>query len=192
MKIKHLGLTVLAAMAAFVVQPFTPDAQAAVLGGSSTCASVSFAYLNCAGSFAGNDKGASGTGLSNLESLFGSGWSFAGDSEDGLVSFVSGGDGTQVGSASTTLKGAGAIAVKAGASYSLYTVSDLAKFDWSTGGVTPVGKKGNMPGLSHLSVYRQAVVAPPDLQEVPEPAMLLGLVSVMGASTRLKRKKNEI
>ena len=101
---------------------------------------------------------------------------------------MSGGDGTQAGSASTDLSGFGAIAIKAGNSYSLYTVDDLATFDWGTAGVAKVGKKGNTPGLSHLSVYRQANPEPPVSQEVPEPSLLLGIVGIVGASQRLRRK----
>jgi hypothetical protein len=161
------------------------SAQAAVLGGSGTCSNATFAYLDCAGAFAGNDKGAQGTGLTNLNSLFGSGWSFAGDDSSGTVNFTSGGDGTQSGSATTNLTGFGAIAVKAGNSYSLYTVANLASFNWNTLGVTPVGKKGNTPALSHLSVYTKKVNPPRD---IPEPATLVGLVVAAGVGTRLKRK----
>jgi len=170
------------------VNGITSSARAATLGGSSTCSEVSFSYLNCAGSFSGNDKGAQGSGLSNLNTLFGEGWSFAGDNEDGLVSFTNGSDGTQVGSASTALSGFGAIAIKAGNSYSLYTVNDLATFDWATAGVAKVGKKGNTPGLSHLSVYRQANPEPPVSQKVPEPSLLLGIAGIAGVSRRLRRK----
>lgn len=188
MKIQQLVLATATTTALFFVQGVTSSASAATLGGSSTCSEVGFNYLDCAGSFSGNDKGAQGSGLSNLNSLFGDGWSFVGDNEDGLVSFTDGGDGTQLGSASTGLSGFGAIAVKAGNSYSLYTVSDLASFDWGTAGVAKVGKKGNTPGLSHLSVYRQADSAPPVSQEVPEPSLLLGIVGMIGVSQRLRRK----
>jgi len=189
MPLKQLMLMGCATAALAIAPSMTSAAQAATLGGSSTCASVSFSYINCAGAFSGNDKGAQGTGVDNLNALFGGGWSFAGDNEDGLVSFDVGGDGTQTGKASSSLSGFGAIAVKAGNSYSLYTVSDLASFDWSTAGVTPVGKKQNTPGLSHLSVYRQAnPIEKNEPAEIPEPGMLLGLVGVAGVGTRLKRQ----
>ncbi|NEZ55424.1 hypothetical protein [Adonisia turfae] len=184
--LKQLTLTVLGSTAVILAQSLTSSAQAATLGGSGTCANVSFNYIDCAGAFSGNDKGAQGTGLSNLDALFGSGWSFAGDNEDSTVSFTSGGDGTKVGSASTNLSGFGAIAVKAGNSYSLYTVADLSSFDWSTEGVTPVGR-GNTPGLSHLSVYKQAGEPEPESKSVPEPGLLLGFLGLVGTGVRLKK-----
>lgn len=187
MKIQKLAFVSATTAALFSMHGVTSSAKAAVLGGNSTCSEVGFSYLNCAGSFLGNDKGAQGSGLSNLNTLFGEGWSFAGDNEDGLVSFTDGGDGIQLGSASTELSGFGAIAIKAGNSYSLYTVNDLATFDWGTAGVAKVGK-GNTPGLSHLSVYRQASSEPPVSREVPEPSLLLGLMGIVGVSKRLRRK----
>lgn len=188
MNIKQFALTAMTTATLVGLSSATSSAQAAVLGGGSTCANVSFDYVSCAGAFQGNDKGAQGTGLSNLDSLFGSGWSFAGDNEDGLVSFLGDGLGAKSGTASTSLSGAGAIAVKAGNSYSLYTVADLASFDWGTAGVTPVGKKGNTPGLSHLSVYRQVNgVTEPEKQEVPEPSLLLGMVGLVSIGARLRR-----
>ncbi len=185
--IKQLAFTVLGSTAVMLAPSLTSSAQAAVLGGSGTCANVGFTYIDCAGAFAGNDKGNQGTGLNNLDALFGEGWSFAGDDEDGTVSFTSGGGGSQSGSASTGLSGFGAIAVKAGNSYSLYTIANLATFDWSTEGVTPVGR-GNTPGLSHLSVYTYA--GEPDTEEpasVPEPGLLMGLVGLVGMVS-LKKK----
>ena len=187
-KQKKLALVTATTVALLSVQGVTSSAKAAVLGGSSTCSEVSFSYLDCAGSFLGNDKGAQGSGLSNLNSLFGEGWSFFGDNEDGFVSFTDGGESTQLGSASTGLSGLGAIAIKAGNSYSLYTISDLAAFDWGTAGVAKVGRRGNTPGLSHLSVYKQASSEPPASQEMPEPGLLLGIVGMVGVSSRLRRK----
>ena len=187
MTLKKFALTAITTAAMVGLPALTSSARAAVLGGSSACSNVSFSYLNCAGAFAGNDKGANGTGLTNLDNLFGSGWSFAGDNEDGLVSFSGDGLGAKSGTASTSLSGAGAIAVKAGNSYSLYTVADLASFDWGTAGVTPVGK-GNTPGLSHLSVYRRANdPETPATKEVPEPSLLLGMIGLVSIGTRLRR-----
>ena len=186
--IKQLALTVLGSTAIILTQSLASSAQAAVLGGSGTCADVGFGYIDCAGAFGGNDKGAQGTGLDNLNALFGPGWSFVGDNEDSTVSFSSGGGGSKMGSASTNLSGFGAIAVKAGNSYSLYTVADLASFDWSTEGVTPVGK-GNTPGLSHLSVYKRGEEPKPASESVPEPSLLLGLLGLV--STGVSLKKNQ-
>jgi hypothetical protein len=184
--IKQLAIAAFTTTAVALSPALASSAQAAVLGGSGTCDKVSFTYLDCAGAFAGNDKGAQGTGLSNLNSLLGPGWSFAGDNESGLVSFTAGGTNTKVGKATTSLSGFGAFAVKAGNSYSLYTVANLASFDWSTAGVTPVGNKGNTPDLSHLSIYTKRQTPPP--KDIPEPTMLLGLATVVGMGTRLKRR----
>ena len=187
MNLKYWVVTSIATSAVLLTQAATPEAQAAVLGGSNSCTNVSFTYLNCAGSFGGNDKGAQGSGLNNLNGLFGAGWTFAGDNEDNTVSFLSGGDGAQTGSASTSLSGFGAVAVKAGNSYSLYTIADLANFDWSTTGVATVGN-GKTPGLSHLSVYTKAGKPEPEPTSVPEPGMIIGLVGLMGIGSRLKRQ----
>lgn len=188
MKIKHIFSAALTVAVVGIAQSAT-SAQAAILGASSQCANVSFSYIDCAGYFDGNDKGAQGSGINNLNSLFGSDWSYVGDQESGTVSFISGGEGSESGKASTNLSGAGAIAVKAGNSYSLYTVADLSSFDWSTTGVKGVGKKGNVPGLSHLSVYQSVLDQEPEKpQEVPEPGILLGLVGFAGMGARLKQK----
>ncbi|MBX2863038.1 MAG: hypothetical protein KTR27_05745 [Leptolyngbyaceae cyanobacterium MAG.088] len=187
--IKNIVLTVLGSTAVLLTPSLNSTAQAATLGGSGSCANVSFSYIDCAGSFSGNDKGAQGTGLNNLDALFGSGWSFAGDNEDSTVSFTSGGDGTKAGNASTSLSGFGAIAVKAGNSYSLYTVDDLSSFEWSTEGVAKVGKN-NTPGLSHLSVYTYAEGPEHESEpeSVPEPGLLLGILGLVG--TGFLPKKN--
>jgi hypothetical protein len=188
MKIRHLTFSAFAAAAAIFTQLGTSAAQAAVLGGSGTCANVTFSYINCAGAFAGNDKGAQGTGLTNLNSLFGTGWYFAGDNEDNTVSFSGGGTGAKTGSATSALSGAGAIAIKAGNSYSLYTVANLASFNWATTGVTPVGR-GNTPGLSHLSLYAQHRA--PEPRDIPEPGMIMALVAAGGLTAKLKRQAQE-
>ena len=188
MKTQHLISAALTATVIGIAQSAT-SAQAAVLGGGGQCANVSFSYIDCAGYFDGNDKGAQGTGINNLNSLFGSDWSYVGDQESGTVSFSSGGDGSQFGSATTSLSGAGAIAIKAGNSYALYSIADLSSFDWSTTGVKGVGKKGNTPGLSHLSVYKSVLDQEPEKpQEVPEPGIFLGLVGLVGMGTRLKQR----
>lgn len=187
MQVKKIATATLAASSLCLVASTFTSAQAAMIGGSSICESSSFSYVDCAGAFSGNDKGAQGTAIANLDSLFGGSWSFVGDSEDGTVSFAAGGDGTTAGTASTSLSGSGAIAVKAGKSYSLYTVENLASFDWDTFGVTPVGNN-NSPGLSHLSIYQQALDSTPSSEEIPEPGILLGLVMVAGAGRRLKQK----
>ena len=195
MKIKHLVTMAIAATAISFSQAVKP-AQAAVLGGGNgtpTCAKVSNNYfIDCAGYFEGNDKGAQGTGLANLNNLFSGGtWSFAGDSDtDNKVSVFFGSNGAdkKLGTATTSLSGiAGAIAVKAGNSYSLYKVADLGNFSWSTAGVKPVGQKGNTPELSHISIYTQDNGGNPP-QSVPEPSLLLSLVGVAGVGTRLKQR----
>ncbi len=190
MKIKQLAVITTTIAATAMVQAVAPSAQAAVLGtGNTTCAKVSFSFNDCAGYFDGNDKQGD-SGLSSLNSLFGEGWTFVGDSDSNnpSITFTSGGTGSTTGSARTNLTGAGAIAVKAGNSYALYTIEDLASFDWSTAGVKPVGKK-NTPTLSHLSLYRQAnPVQPPAAKEIPEPSMLLALVGLVGSGIGSRRE----
>ena len=185
MKIKCLVPVAIATMAISFSQAVKP-AQAAVLGGGNgtpTCDKVDSNYfLDCAGWFDGNDKGAQGTGLTNLNNLFGGNWSLAGDSDSSNPVVKTGGG--KSGTATTSLSGFGAIAVKAGDSYSLYTVKDLASFSWSTAGVRLVGKGKNVPDLSHISVYVKD-----DPQSVPEPSLLLSVVGIAGLGTRLKRNK---
>lgn len=188
MKIRYFVPVAITATTIAIAQS-VPAAQAATLGGSGLCANVdSSFYIDCAGSFDGNDKGSKGTAIENLDNLFGAGWTFAGDSDsDNLVSVVYGND-DQSGTATTSLSGAGAIAVKAGKSYSLYRVADLSSFQWSTAGVKSVGK-GNTPGLSHISVYQSPFNAQLEApQEVPEPSLMLGLVGLVGLGTRLKKR----
>lgn len=192
MRIKQLALVSATTAAIAIFQAVAPSAQAAVLGtGNTTCANVGFSFKDCAGYFDGNDKQGD-SGLANLNSLFGRDWIFVGDSDSNspAVSFTSGGTNSTTGSAKTNLTGAGAIAIKAGNSYALYTIDDLASFDWSTAGVKTVGRKGNTPELSHISLYRQAhPIQPPVTKEVPEPSMLLGLVGLVGIGIRSRREK---
>lgn len=191
MKVKNFVLTALMTAAVGLVQSTTSSAQAATLGGSGSCANVTFTYIDCAGYYEGNDVGAQGTALGHLNALFPDApWTLVGGDEDGTVTFGTSGLGSTSGTASTLLSGFGAFAVKAGNSYSLYTVANLARFDWSTAGVKPVGKKGlNTPGLSHLSIYRSSrPEVPPPAQPVPEPGILLGLVAAAGIGSSLKRK----
>ena len=195
MKIKRLVPVAIATMAISFSQAVKP-AQAAVLGGgngTATCDKVGSNYfIDCAGWFDGNDKGKQGTGLANLNNLFGGNWSFAGDSDSSnpVVKIeVVEKEGVKSWTAKTTnLSGFGAIAVKAGNSYSLYTVSDLSKFKWSTAGVELVGNGKNVPDLSHISVYLKDKEDDP--QSVPEPSLLLSLVGIAGLGTRLKRNKH--
>lgn len=190
MKIKHFVLTAAMTAAVGLVQSTTASAQAATLGGSGSCANVTFTYISCAGYYEGNDVGAKGTALGNLNTLFPDApWTLVGGDENGTVTFGTGGLSSTSGTASTLLSGFGAFAVKAGNSYSLYTVANLAQFDWSTAGVNLVGKKGNTPGLSHLSIYQSSrPEVPPPATPVPEPGMLLGLVAAAGIGSSLKRK----
>ncbi len=191
MKVKNFVLTAVMTAAVGLVQSTTTSAQAATLGGSGSCANVTFTYIDCAGYYEGNNLGARGTALENLNTLFPDApWTLAGGDEEGTVTLSTGGLGSTSGTAYTPFSGFGAFAVKAGNSYSLYTVANLAQFDWSTAGVKLVGKKGlNTPGLSHLSIYRSSrpEVSPP-ATPVPEPGILLGLVAAAGISSSLKRK----
>lgn len=183
MKIRYL-IPTLATATAIAFSYSTRAAQAAVIqggGGANTCDRVDNNYfIDCAGYFDGNDKGAQGTGIDNLNSLFGGTWSFLRDAQAGT--------GKSGAVTDSSLSGAGAIAVKAGNSYSLYTVNDLGNFSWSTAGVKLVGPAGKKkaPDLSHLSIYTRT----PDPKPVPEPGVLLSLVGVASIGTRLKRNKH--
>ena len=187
MKVKHFALTAVMTATVGLASSATSSAQAAVLGGTGSCANVTFTYINCAGYYIGNDKGAQGTGLNNLNSWFqGSPWTLVGEDESGA--------GLKEGTAGVpAFSGFGAFAVKAGNSYALYTVADLASFDWSTTGVARVGNQGrNIPGLSHLSFYKPTVPPTPEPESVPEPGLLLGLVAAAGIGSSLKRRADSV
>jgi len=172
-----------------IFQALGSSTQAVALKEGETCAGVTFTYEACAGVFAGNDKGPQGTGLSNLNSLFGAGWSFAGDNESGLVSFTTGGTTYQSGAATTRLSGAEEIAVKAGNFYALRTIDDLTYFDWSTDGLISVGNS-NKPNLSHISIYTQSGRSTPPPQDIPEPCLLLPLSGLVAVAKKLQRRPN--
>ncbi|MGB2924958.1 MAG: PTPA-CTERM sorting domain-containing protein [Limnothrix sp.] len=142
------------------------------------------------GSYSGNDTGAMGTGVSNLNALLPDySWSVAGKSDEGFGSFSSGGDGTKTGTWNTSLSGFGAFSVKAATGYLLFKTDDLSTIDWSTLGLLNNG--GKQPGLSHLTAYIGACVAncePPT--DVPTPAAVLPILGgLFGAASR--RKKGE-
>ncbi len=140
------------------------------------------------GAFSGNDTGAQGTAISNLNTLLGPTWTVAGKSDDGFGTFLSGGHGSQNGIWSTGLTGAGAFAVKAGNGYLLFETNDISTINWSTVGLV-VGR-GNTPGLSHLSVFTGGPVRPGDPAPVPEPLTLLGSGLALGFGGMFQKKRN--
>ncbi len=171
--------------------------QAATFGGG-TC-SVSEVTVtgygsadNCAGFFEGNDKPTGALSLldGGLFGDFGS-WSLTGTDDD----FTGTGSGqTGTWNFAQGFSGPAAVAVKAGDSFSLYffaNVADAYAGTFSTGGVDTVGKKGNIPGLSHLSVFtaQRPDTPPPTPQPVPEPASILGLLAMGGLGIGLKRQR---
>ncbi len=144
--------------------------------------SVSAASL--VGTFTGNDTGAKGTAITELNNLFPSDWALMGKSDEGFGTFLSGGTKTQTGSWATGLTGAGAFSVKAGTGYTLYTTADISVIDWTTLGL--LNKGGQQPTLSHLSLYTRTIEPKPT--PVPEHASaFVGLVGLAGVGL-LKKK----
>lgn len=132
------------------------------------------------GTYEGNDTGDKGTAIENLNDILGPTWTLAGKSDEGLGNFLSGGHDELSGVWSTGLSGAGAFSVKAGDGYLLFETDNISTIDWSTVGLT-VGKNGNTPGLSHLSVYTN---------DVPEPLTLMGSAVALGFGGYFQRKRN--
>ncbi|KOR35068.1 MULTISPECIES: PEP-CTERM sorting domain-containing protein [Planktothricoides] len=131
------------------------------------------------GTYDGNDTGAQGTGITNLDSILGPAWTLAGKSDEGLGTFSSGGEGSLTGTWLTGLSGAGAFSVKAADGYLLFETDDISTINWSTLGL--LNKGGQQPGLSHLSVYQK---------EVPEPLTLLGSGLALGFGGYFQKKRN--
>ncbi|WP_008312059.1 PEP-CTERM sorting domain-containing protein [Leptolyngbya sp. PCC 6406] len=163
---------------------------AALLGTSVLTASIvslsamSASAATLLGTFSGNDTGATGTAITNLNTLAAPGpWSLVGKSDEGFGTFLSGGTTTKDGIWSTGLTGAGAFSVKAANSYTLYLTDDISVINWSTVGITNQG--GQQPTLSHLSLYTRDYT--PEVS-VPEPMMILGSVVAAGTGLALKRR----
>lgn len=140
------------------------------------------------GTFSGNDTGATGTALTNLNTLAGpADWQLAGKSDEGFGTFLSGGTTTKTGTWSTGLTGAGAFSVKAANGYTLYLTDDISVIDWTTVGLTVPGPSGNQADLSHLSLY---VRPTPNSNgpTVPEPTAVLASFVGLAAVGVMKKK----
>jgi hypothetical protein len=145
---------------------------------SMSALSASAATLVGPGSFSGNDTGAQGTAISNLDSILGPTWTLLGKSDEGLGTVTYNGN-NKSGTWSTGLSGAGAFSVKAADGYLLYQTDDISTINWSTFGLLNNGQQ--QPGLSHLSVYKA---------EVPEPLTLMGSAVALGFGGYFQRKRN--
>jgi hypothetical protein len=200
MKTKTLSTALAASVGLAIAGVAISPAQAATLGGG-TC-SVSEVTItgygsadNCAGFFSGNDKGGGTDPAISLlnDGLFGDFGSWVRTGTDGDFTGTGSGQ-TGTWNFAQGFSGPAAVAVKAGNSYSLYFFADVAEAysgTFATGGVNTVGKKGNTPGLSHLSVFtaQRPSTPPPTAQSVPEPASILGLLAIGGLGIGLKRQR---
>ncbi len=135
------------------------------------------------GNYPGNDTGAQGTAISNLEALIGGSWSLAGKSDDGFGTVTYDDDDNKSGIWETGLSGSGAYSVKAGTQYKLYTIDDISTISWDTVGL--VNNGGRQPGLSHLSVYTGTTQ-----EEVPEPLTMMGSAVALGFGGMFQKKRN--
>jgi hypothetical protein len=151
-------------------------------GGASACPTVGGTPL-CLGAFDGNDTGAQGTAIANLDaSMPNMWWMLAGKSDDPFGTFTEGGHGDDSGVWETGLSGAGAFSVKAGPAYLLFKTDDISTINWSTLGLLNNG--GQQPGLSHLSVYTGTS------HDVPEPLTMMGSAVALGFGGMFQKKRN--
>ncbi len=147
--------------------------------------------LMAAGAFAGNDRGAMGTGIANLNSSFGDlGWSLAGP--ELAVSFFN--DDTRPAETSGTVtlsqavNGMFAIALKSAQGHSLYKFNgNYAQGDLFTFVMDGVSRADNGPmnvqGFSHGSLYIAGAA-------VPEPATICvwGILGLAAAAVACRRR----
>ncbi len=137
-----------------------------------------------AGGFAGNDVGAMGTGLSNLNGadVFTSDtWEYVGQSDEPNTPFTNNPDDETNGTLSFALPQDGpfVISIKAANFYSLYyfdaSFQGVTEIDFTTTGVAQ-NPGGGSPGFSHGTLYR---VVP-----APGAMALLGLGGLVGVRRR--------
>ena len=188
MKFSSLVPSVIAAAGIAVASSAFAPAQAAVLdAGAGTCNTSQFTTsTECGGYFDGNDD------ASDINDIFGGLWEQVSKVESGTTSGVL--TVNSVGQTSGTWSATGlnyslydyVAVIKAGNSFSAYKLADgTIDGNWDTLGVEPVGKNGNTPGLSHLTLYKA------DAEPVPEPLTILGSATALGIGGLLKRQQSK-
>ena len=197
-----------AAIAVGIAMAAAPSAHAAP-----DCQAASFSFTACSGSYElgrGQNDVTNG-GANNLATqqlidseAFGSGtWDF-GAKYDGNTTgnnhegFSVSGLGSTAGSfgfsdidlATTDL----AISLKSAKGYSLYyfeagSITDASSIAWDTAG-TSTNRKGKAQALSHISYYTRitSIPAVKQVQKVPEPAAMSGLLAI-GFAAALRKKR---
>ncbi|WP_416676260.1 PEP-CTERM sorting domain-containing protein [Egbenema bharatensis] len=197
---RHLFSASLIAISALSLSAMSASAASLSCSNGSVTANGFGSATACAGSFTGNDTGASSTLLADLNGgLFSSyvgtaQWSLFGKSDDGNNSFTASNNQT---SGTWQLLNAitqpFVISFKAGNAYSAYLFdgsTPITSGTFDTLGVS-VNGKGNARDLSHASIFI-ANVAPKDNNnvEVPEPGMMaaLGMVAIGGLGVLRKKK----
>ncbi|GAP97941.1 hypothetical protein NIES2104_44940 [Leptolyngbya sp. NIES-2104] len=154
------------------------------------------ASTSCIGAFEGNDAQGNGTGalFNQLSTGVFNGltnWEFVGKSDEGAFNAPGGSSGTW--NIATSINSPFVLSLKAANSWSAYFFENadaLAVFGgtWETDGVS-TNKRGIAQDLSHATIYRAIVDAPPP-KSVPEPGMAAALgVFAVGALGRLKQKR---
>lgn len=150
----------------------------------------------CSGFYSGNDK-KKDAALDLLNGdLFGDfgEWTLEATDDNFNVGSDTFGNWSLIDALVDSFSGPGAIAVKAGNSFSLYFFEMVADFNsgtFNTAGVEKVGQKGNTPGLSHLTLYiGKQISVGPGPNPVPTPSTALLFISaVISASFYGRRKK---
>ncbi|MGG6294884.1 PEP-CTERM sorting domain-containing protein [Leptolyngbya sp. AN02str] len=154
----------------------------------------------CAGSFSGNDTGAQGTLLNDLNNgLFSTGggtWSLLGKSDDGGFSAGKSSTGGWSLLGGQQITGSFVLSLKAGNAYSAYyfdNVSNVTSGFFDTIGVSLAGNGKSGKDLSHASIFvlsqDTTPTPPPAGQPVPEPFTILGTVAAAGMGYRMKQAR---
>jgi PEP-CTERM motif len=177
------------AVAALLIAPTTAQAQVSC---TAATAMTSFAgYVSCAGAYTGNINGSAGE-LTQLTSLFGGTWTWAGKSDDaGFGPFTSSPATTTSGMITfdALVTGKFVVGVKAGTGYSFYQfdggIAGILSVPYETIGAA-VNGNGIPLGASHVALYRGP------MNVVPEPSTYAllgtGLLS-LGAVARRRRSQ---